>query len=106
MVCLCVVELDRTDLLIYEEVARMPPFQRKTLVLLGAKNVGRRTLKQRLIKADPARFTSVVPCTSVYIASLLPISRHASRLMLPKTFKTPHFPYPVVYLGIEFGITG
>ena len=42
----------------------MPPFQRKTLVLLGAKNVGRRTLKQRLTKADPSRFTSVVPCTS------------------------------------------
>jgi len=58
----CGVELDRTDLLIYEEVARMPPFQRKTLVLLGAKSVGRRTLKQRLIKADPSRFGDVVPC--------------------------------------------
>jgi len=43
----------------------MPPFQRKTLVLLGAKNVGRRTLKHRLIQADPSRFTSVVPCMSV-----------------------------------------
>jgi len=59
----CCVELDRTDLLIYEEVARMPPFQRKTLVLLGAKSVGRRTLKQRLVKADPSRFAGVVPCT-------------------------------------------
>jgi len=57
------IELDRTDLLIYEEVARMPPFQRKTLVLLGAKNVGRRTLKQRLVAADPSRFAGVVPCT-------------------------------------------
>ena len=61
------VELDRTDLLIYEEVARMPPFQRKSLVLLGAKNVGRRTLKQRLIKADPSRFAGVVPCMSALI---------------------------------------
>jgi len=68
LVCWCFsvnIELDRTDLLIYEEVARMPPFQRKTLVLLGAKNVGRRTLKERLTKADPTRFAGVVPCTSL-----------------------------------------
>jgi guanylate kinase len=57
-------DLDRTDLLIYEEVARMPPFQRKTLILLGAKGVGRRTLKSRLIKADPDRFATIVPYTT------------------------------------------
>jgi len=64
--CCCLTELDRTDLLIYEEVARMPPFQRKTLVLLGAKGVGRRTLKRRLLDADPERrrFDTVVPCAS------------------------------------------
>ena len=39
----------------------MPPFQRKTLVLIGAQGVGRRTLKQRLIKADPSRFAGVIP---------------------------------------------
>jgi len=54
-------ELDRTELAIYEEVARMPPFQRKSLVLIGAKGVGRRTLKHRLIKADPSRFAGVLP---------------------------------------------
>ena len=64
-------DLDRTDLLIYEEVARMPPFQRKCLVLLGAKGVGRRTLKQMLIKADPKRFASVVPCKTFHVCSFL-----------------------------------
>lgn len=54
-------ELDRTELAIYEEVARMPPFQRKSLVLIGAKGVGRRTLKNRLIKADPSRFGGALP---------------------------------------------
>ncbi len=39
----------------------MPPFQRKTLVLVGAKGVGRRTLKQRLINADKTRFGAVTP---------------------------------------------
>lgn len=57
-------EFDRNDLMIYEEVARMPPFQRKTLVLIGAQGVGRRTLKRKLIKADETRFGQVVPHTS------------------------------------------
>ena len=39
----------------------MPPFQRRTLVLIGAQGVGRRTLKQRLIKADSSRFGAVTP---------------------------------------------
>ena len=39
----------------------MPPFQRRTLVLIGAQGVGRRTLKQRLMKADSARFGEVTP---------------------------------------------
>ncbi|KAI0230188.1 MAGUK p55 subfamily member 6, partial [Lamellibrachia satsuma] len=62
-------EFDRTDLLIYEEVARMPPFQRKSLVLIGAQGVGRRSLKQRLIKADQSRFGSVIPHTSRVVRS-------------------------------------
>lgn len=57
-------DLDRTDLLIYEEVARMPPFQRKCLVLIGAKGVGRRVLKSMLIKADRERFAAIVPYTT------------------------------------------
>ncbi|NXX14160.1 MPP2 protein, partial [Podargus strigoides] len=57
-------EFDRHELLIYEEVARMPPFRRKTLVLLGAQGVGRRSLKNRLIMADPARYGTTVPYTS------------------------------------------
>ncbi|ESN94010.1 hypothetical protein HELRODRAFT_186050 [Helobdella robusta] len=57
-------EFDKSELAIYEEVARMPPFQRKTLVLIGAQGVGRRTFKQRLIKADPTRFASVLPHTN------------------------------------------
>ncbi|KAL2736918.1 protein PALS2 isoform X2 [Vespula squamosa] len=42
-------EFDGAELLLYEEVARMPPFRRKTLALVGPRGVGRRTLKNRLI---------------------------------------------------------
>ncbi|KAI5929761.1 MAGUK p55 subfamily member 2 [Manis javanica] len=57
-------EFDRHELLIYEEVARMPPFRRKTLVLIGAQGVGRRSLKNKLITWDPDRYGTTVPYTS------------------------------------------
>ena len=57
-------DFEKAELQLYEEVCRMPPFDRKTLVLIGAQGVGRRTLKQRLIEYDPERFSSPLPHTS------------------------------------------
>uniref|UniRef100_T1JKI1 MAGUK p55 subfamily member 6 n=1 Tax=Strigamia maritima TaxID=126957 RepID=T1JKI1_STRMM len=57
-------EFDKAELILYEEVARMPPFQRKSLVLIGPPGVGRRTLKNRLIAHNPELFGTVVPHTS------------------------------------------
>ena len=52
---------DKGDICLYQEVARMPPFARKCLILIGAKGVGRRTLKTRLIALDPKRFGTTKP---------------------------------------------
>lgn len=57
-------EFDKAELLLYEEVTRMPPFQRRTLALVGTHGVGRRTLKNRLINSDEEKFASVIPLTS------------------------------------------
>ena len=57
-------EFDRAELQLYDEVCRMPPFDRKTLVLIGAQGVGRRTLKARLTSYDPNRFDAPLPHTS------------------------------------------
>ncbi|XP_056143922.1 MAGUK p55 subfamily member 2a [Lampris incognitus] len=57
-------EFDRHELLIYEEVAKVPPFKRKTLVLIGAQGVGRRRLKNKLLLKDPQQFGTTVPYTS------------------------------------------
>lgn len=54
-------EYDKADLVLYEEVTRMPPFKRKTLVLVGVQGVGRRTLKTRIMNSDPSKFGSVIP---------------------------------------------
>ncbi|XP_072378740.1 protein PALS2 isoform X2 [Diabrotica undecimpunctata] len=57
-------DFDKAELLLYEEVTKMPPFKRKTLVLIGTQGVGRRTLKNRLINSDPEKFGGVVPFTT------------------------------------------
>lgn len=57
-------EFDRHELQIYEEVAKVPAFQRKTLVLIGAQGVGRRSLKNRLMVLHPTRFGTTIPCMS------------------------------------------
>ncbi|XP_037908001.1 MAGUK p55 subfamily member 6 isoform X4 [Hermetia illucens] len=57
-------DFDKADLMLYEEVTRMPPFKRKTLALVGVRGVGRRTLKNRLVNSDPDKFGAVIPHTS------------------------------------------
>lgn len=56
------LEFDRHELRIYEEVAKVPPFRRKTLVLIGAQGVGRRSLKNKLLVSDPQRYGTTIPC--------------------------------------------
>jgi len=53
-------EFDRAELMLYEEVTRMPPFRRKTLILVGTSGLARRTLKNRLINSDPYKFGTVI----------------------------------------------
>ncbi|XP_055714060.1 protein PALS2 isoform X6 [Phlebotomus papatasi] len=57
-------DFDKADLIFYEEVTKMPPFQRRTLVLVGVQGVGRRTLKNRLINSDPTKFGTITPHTT------------------------------------------
>ncbi|CAB1312342.1 unnamed protein product, partial [Coregonus sp. 'balchen'] len=57
-------EFDRHELRIYEEVAKVSPFRRKTLVLIGAQGVGRRSLKNKLLVSDPMRYGTTIPFTS------------------------------------------
>uniref|UniRef100_A0A8C2ZTY4 MAGUK p55 scaffold protein 2 n=1 Tax=Cyclopterus lumpus TaxID=8103 RepID=A0A8C2ZTY4_CYCLU len=55
-------EFDRHEILLYEEVAKVPPFKRKTLILIGAQGVGRRRLKNKLLLRDPLLFGTTIPC--------------------------------------------
>uniref|UniRef100_A0A1B0G6K0 MAGUK p55 subfamily member 6 n=1 Tax=Glossina morsitans morsitans TaxID=37546 RepID=A0A1B0G6K0_GLOMM len=54
-------EFDKAELMLYEEVTRMPPFRRKTLALIGVSGT---YLKNRLVNSDPDRFGFVIPHTT------------------------------------------
>nr|XP_022911662.1 MAGUK p55 subfamily member 6 isoform X2 [Onthophagus taurus] len=57
-------DFDKAELLLYEEVTKMPPFKRKTLVLIGSQGVGKRTIKNRLVNSDSSKFAGVIPYTT------------------------------------------
>lgn len=65
------LEFDRHELRIYEEVAKVPPFRRKTLVLIGAQGVGRRSLKNKLMVSDPQRYGTTIPCEWSHVSGIL-----------------------------------
>lgn len=54
-------EFEKAELALYEEVTKIPPFERKTLVLVGANGVGRRSLRNRLIEEHPGLFGVPLP---------------------------------------------
>ncbi|VEL29823.1 unnamed protein product [Protopolystoma xenopodis] len=49
------------DLVLYEEIALIPGFQRPVVCLVGARGVGRRTLRSMLIKSNPERYAPAIP---------------------------------------------
>lgn len=67
-----IAEFDRHEILLYEEVAKVPPFKRKTLILIGAQGVGRRRLKNKLLLLDPHLFGTTIPCTDSQVSIIIP----------------------------------
>lgn len=55
---------DQLDVISYEEVVRLPAFQRKTLVLIGAPGVGRSHIKSALLTRYPEKFSYPSPHTT------------------------------------------
>ncbi|VVC96656.1 unnamed protein product [Leptidea sinapis] len=55
---------DQLDVVTYEEVVKLPSFQRKTIVLLGAHGVGRRHIKNTLIARHPDSYAYPIPHTT------------------------------------------
>ncbi|PAA60778.1 hypothetical protein BOX15_Mlig021265g2, partial [Macrostomum lignano] len=55
---------EKSDLTIYQEVARVPPFKRSLVLLLGAPGIGKYSLIDQLIRQRPEEFARPIPHTS------------------------------------------
>ncbi|EDV26953.1 expressed hypothetical protein [Trichoplax adhaerens] len=58
------MDFERHGVVTYEEVVRVKPGFHKCLYLLGAKGVGKRTIKTRLVESDPERLGIAIPYTT------------------------------------------
>lgn len=58
------MDFERHGVVTYEEVTRVKPGFHKCLYLCGAKGVGKRTLKTRLVENDPEKLGIVIPHTT------------------------------------------
>ena len=76
-------EFDKAELVLYEEVARMPPFQRKVLCLIGCAGVGRRTLKNRIIETYPDKFGTTLPREYTAACVFSHVATHTHTAILP-----------------------
>ena len=58
------LDFDKAELILYECVEKMPPFSRKTLVLVSPPGVSKQPLIHRLVDSNPDMFGTTIPLTS------------------------------------------
>ena len=55
------LEFDKAELSLYETVEKMPPFSRKTLVLVSPPGLGKQQIIRRLVDSNPDMFGTTIP---------------------------------------------
>ena len=55
------MEFDKAELSLYEAVEKMPPFSRKTLVLVSPPGLGKQQIIRRLVDSNPDMFGTTLP---------------------------------------------
>ena len=55
------MEFDKAELTLYEAVEKMPPFSRKTLVLVSPPGLGKQQIIRRLVESNPDMFGTTMP---------------------------------------------
>ena len=56
------LEFDKAELLLYEAVEKMPPFSRKTLVLVSPPGIAKQSIIHKLVDSNKEIFGTTVPC--------------------------------------------
>ena len=67
------MEFDKAELTLYEAVEKMPPFSRKTLVLVSPPGLGKQQIIRRLVESNPDMFGTTMPSKwqNIHIISVL-----------------------------------
>ena len=55
------MEFDKAELSLYEAVEKMPPFSRKTLVLVSPPGLGKQQIIRRLVDSNTDMFGTTLP---------------------------------------------
>lgn len=58
------LDFDKAELMLYEAVEKMPPFSRKTLVLVSPQGLPKQSLIHKLVDSNPDMYGTTVPLTS------------------------------------------
>ena len=56
------LDFDKAEMMLYEPVEKMPPFSRKTLVLVSAPGMRKQALINKLVDSNTDMFGTTVPC--------------------------------------------
>ena len=68
------MEFDKAELTLYEAVEKMPPFSRKTLVLVSPPGLGKQQIIRRLVESNPDMFGTTMPSKLQKIKIILVLS--------------------------------
>jgi guanylate kinase len=55
------LDFDKAEMSLYELVEKMPPFSRKTLVLVSPAGLGKQQIIRRLVDSNPDMFGTTLP---------------------------------------------
>ena len=55
------LDFDKAEVPLYECVEKMPPFSRKTLVLVGPHGLAKQALIHKLVDSNPDMFGTTIP---------------------------------------------
>ena len=72
------MEFDKAELTLYEAVEKMPPFSRKTLVLVSPPGLGKQQIIRRLVESNPDMFGTTMPSKLLKIQMISALTKKIS----------------------------
>ena len=85
------MEFDKAELTLYEAVEKMPPFSRKTLVLVSPPGLGKQQIIRRLVESNPDMFGTTMPSKLLKIQMISALTKKISLYAFPCILNTLNY---------------